>query len=105
VMEASHDLYATRRVAFTHVVLPLAVPGIFAAFLLTFVPAAGDYVNAAILGGTNTVMIGQVIQKKFLETADYPAASALSTVLLVLMLVGIAAYAKFLGSRTIEEYV
>ena len=105
VMEASHDLYATRRVAFTHVVLPLAVPGIFAAFLLTFVPAAGDYVNAAILGGTNTVMIGQVIQKKFLETSDYPAASALSTVLLVLMLVGIAAYAKFLGSRTIEEYV
>ena len=105
VMEASHDLYATRRVAFTHVVLPLAVPGIFAAFLLTFVPAAGDYVNAAILGGTNTVMIGQVIQNKFLEAADYPAASALSTVLLVLMLVGIAAYAKFLGSRTIEEYV
>jgi len=105
VMEASHDLYATRRVAFTRVVLPLAVPGIFAAFLLTFVPAAGDYVNAAILGGTNTVMIGQVIQKKFLEAADYPAASALSTVLLVLMLVGIAAYAKFLGSRTIEEYV
>jgi spermidine/putrescine transport system permease protein len=105
VMEASHDLYATRRVAFTHVVLPLAVPGIFAAFLLTFVPAAGDYVNAAILGGTNTVMIGQVIQSKFLEAADYPAASALSTVLLVLMLVGIAAYAKFLGSRTIEEYV
>ena len=105
VMEASHDLYATRRVAFTRVVLPLAVPGIFAAFLLTFVPAAGDYVNAAILGGTNTVMIGQVIQKKFLEAADYPAASALSTVLLVLMLVGIAAYSKFLGSRTIEEYV
>jgi spermidine/putrescine transport system permease protein len=105
VMEASHDLYATRRVAFTRVVLPLAVPGIFAAFLLTFVPAAGDYVNAQILGGTNTVMIGQVIQTKFLETADYPAASALSTVLLVLMLVGIAAYSKFLGSRTIEEYV
>jgi spermidine/putrescine transport system permease protein len=105
VLEASHDLYATRRVAFTRVVLPLAVPGIFAAFLLTFVPAAGDYVNAAILGGTNTVMIGQVIQKKFLESADYPAASALSMVLLVLMLVGIAAYAKFLGSRTIEEYV
>jgi spermidine/putrescine transport system permease protein len=105
VLEASYDLYANRRVAFTHVVLPLAIPGIFAAFLLTFVPAAGDYVNAAILGGTNTVMIGQVIQKKFLEAADYPAASALSMVLLVLMLVGIAAYAKFLGSRTIEEYV
>jgi len=50
-------------------------------------------------------MIGNVIQTKFLEAADYPAASALSVILLVLMLVGIAAYAKFLGSRTIEEYV
>jgi spermidine/putrescine transport system permease protein len=105
VLEASHDLYGTRRVTFTRVVLPLAVPGIFAAFLLTFVPAAGDYVNAFILGGTNNVMIGNVIQKKFLESSDYPAASALSAILLVLMLVGIAAYAKFLGSRTIEEYV
>jgi spermidine/putrescine transport system permease protein len=104
-LEASSDLYSTRRATFTRVVLPLAVPGIFAAFLLTFVPAAGDYVNAQILGGTNTVMIGQVIQKKFLEAADYPAASALSAILLVLMLVGIALYAKFLGSRTIEEYV
>jgi spermidine/putrescine transport system permease protein len=105
VLEASGDLYSTRRATFTRVVLPLAVPGIFAAFLLTFVPAAGDYVNASILGGTRTLMIGQVIQKKFLEAADYPAASALSMVLLVLMLVGIAAYGKFLGSRTIEEYV
>ena len=105
VLEASGDLYSTRRATFTRVVLPLSVPGIFAAFLLTFVPAAGDYVNAQILGGTNTVMIGSVIQKKFLEAGDYPGASALSTVFLVLMLVGIAAYAKFLGSRTIEEYV
>ena len=105
VLEASHDLYATRRVAFTRVVLPLAIPGIFAAFLLTFVPAAGDYVNASILGGTNTVMIGQVIQKQFLEAADYPSASALAAILLVMMLIGIALYAKFLGSRTIEEYV
>jgi spermidine/putrescine transport system permease protein len=105
VLEASSDLYSTRRETFTRVVLPLSIPGIFAAFLLTFVPAAGDYVNAFILGGTNNFMIGNVIQKKFLEAADYPAASALSAILLVLMLVGIALYAKFLGSRTIEEYV
>jgi spermidine/putrescine transport system permease protein len=105
VLEASGDLYSTRRATFTHVVLPLSVPGIFAAFLLTFVPAAGDYVNAFILGGTNNRMIGNVIQTKFLEAADYPTASALSAILLVLMLIGIAAYAKFLGSRTIEEYV
>jgi len=105
VLEASSDLYSSRRATFTRVVLPLSIPGIFAAFLLTFVPAAGDYVNAFILGGSSNRMIGNVIQQKFLEASDYPTASALSAILLVLMLVGIAAYAKFLGSRTIEEYV
>ena len=105
MLEASYDLYSTRRAAFTRVVLPLSIPGIFAAFLLTFVPAAGDYINAQILGGTNTVMIGSVIQKQFLEAADYPTASALSAILLAMMLIGIALYGKFLGSRTIEEYV
>jgi spermidine/putrescine transport system permease protein len=105
VLEASHDLYANRRVAFTRVVLPLSIPGIFAAFLLTFVPASGDYVNAAILGGTNNLMIGNIIQNRFLLLPDYPAASALSVILMVMMLVGIALYSKVLGSRTIEEYV
>jgi spermidine/putrescine transport system permease protein len=105
VLEAAHDLYANRRVAFTKVILPLAIPGVFAAFLLTFVPGAGDYVNAFILGGPSNVMIGNVIQTKFLVNSDYPAASSLSALLMVLMLVGIAVYAKVLGSRTIEEYI
>ena len=104
-VEAAHDLYASRRTAFVRVILPLAIPGIFAAFLLTFVPAAGDYVNASILGGTGNTMIGQVIQAKFLVESDYPAASALSVILMAAMLIGIFAYAKVLGSRTIEEYV
>jgi spermidine/putrescine transport system permease protein len=78
VIEAAHDLYASRRVAFTRVILPLAIPGIFAAFLLTFVPGAGDYVNAQILGGPNNQMIGNVIQNKFLVFFDYPAAPASS---------------------------
>ncbi|MBI3648303.1 MAG: ABC transporter permease [Actinobacteria bacterium] len=105
VLEAAHDLYASRRAAFAKVTIPLAVPGIFAAFLLTFVPGAGDYLNAQILGGTSNGMIGNVIQNKFLVFFDYPAASALSAILMGVMLIGIAAYAKVLGSRTIEEYI
>ncbi len=105
VVEAAGDLYASRRSVFLRVVFPLAIPGIFAAFLLTFVPAAGDFVNAAILGGTGNTMIGNVIQSAFLVESDYPTASALSAILMAAMLVGIFAYAKVLGSRTIEEYV
>jgi spermidine/putrescine transport system permease protein len=105
LLEAANDLYATRRAAFTRVTLPLAIPGVFAAFLLTFVPGAGDYVNAQLLGGTNNLMIGNVIQNKFLVFFDYPAASALAAILMAVMLVGIAAYGKLLGSRTIEEYI
>jgi spermidine/putrescine transport system permease protein len=105
VIEAAGDLYSNRRSVFLRVIFPLAIPGIFAAFLLTFVPMAGDFVNAAILGGTNNTMIGNVIQDAFLVQSDYPAASALAAILMVAMLIGIFAYAKALGSRTIEEYV
>ena len=105
VLDAAYDLYATRREAFLRVILPLSIPGIFAAFLLTFIPALGDYVNQQILGGTSDTMIGTVIQNAFLTTLDYPGGSALSTVLLVVALLGIFAYARILGSRTIEEYL
>jgi spermidine/putrescine transport system permease protein len=105
VLEAAGDLYATKARVFLKVILPLAVPGIFAAFLLTFVPAAGDFVNASILGGPGNTMIGNVIQTRFLVFNDYPSASALSAILMGVMLVGIFAYSKILGSRTIEEYI
>lgn len=105
LVEAAKDLYATKREAFLRVIVPLTVPGIFAAFLLTFVPAVGDYVNAAILGGTNTTMIGNVIQNQFLFNSDYPAASALSAILMAGVLIGIVLYARLLGTQTIEEYV
>jgi spermidine/putrescine transport system permease protein len=105
VLEAAKDLYSDRRTVFLKVILPLSIPGVFAAFLLTFVPAVGDFVNATILGGTNNTMIGNVIQTAFLNNSDYPTASALSAILMVAMLVGIFAYSKILGSRTIEEYI
>jgi spermidine/putrescine transport system permease protein len=105
VLEAAYDLYATRREAFLRVILPLTIPGLFAAFLLTFVPALGDYVNQQVLGGTSNTMIGTVIQNAFLTNLDYAGGSALSAVLLAVALVGIFAYARLLGSRTIEEFV
>jgi spermidine/putrescine transport system permease protein len=105
VVDAAHDLYATRRAALVRVILPLAIPGIFAATLLTFVPAMGDFVNAAILGGTDNTMIGNVIQNQFLVFSDYPSGSALSTLLMSFMLVGVLLYSTLLRSATMQEYI
>ncbi len=105
LIEAANDLYSSGATAFRKVVLPLTIPGIFAAFLLTFVPALGDFVNATILGGTNTHMIGNIIQDLFLQNGDAPSASALAAVVMAVALILIALYAKLLGTRTIEEYI
>ena len=105
VIEAAGDLYSTPRDVIRKVILPLSVPGIFAGFLLTFIPAVGDYVNNVILGGTNTTMIGNVIQRAFLNDQNYPLASALSFILMLVLLVGIILYARVLGTRQIEEYL
>jgi len=105
VLEAAYDLYATRRAGFMRVILPLTVPGIFAAFLLTFIPAFGDYVNQEILGGTANTMIGTVVQNQFLVNLDYAGGASLSAVLLAISLIGIFLYARLLGTRTIEQYL
>jgi spermidine/putrescine transport system permease protein len=103
LLEAAGDLYATRRQAFLRVVFPLTVPGIFAGVLLTFVPAVSDYVNASILGGTGQTMIGNIIQTLYLTNSDYPAASALSILLMGILLIGIFAYARALGTRDLLD--
>ena len=103
LLEAAGDLYANRRQAFLRVVLPLTSPGVFAGVLLTFVPASSDYVNATILGGTGQTMIGNVIQTLYLSNSDYPNASALSVILMAVLLVGIFAYARALGTRDVFE--
>ncbi len=105
VVEAAQDLYASKAKVFTKVIFPLSIPGVFAGILLTFVPAVGDYVNAAILGGTNTTMIGNIIQLEFLQNFHYPVAAALSFILMFILLLGIFAYARLLGTRSIQEYV
>jgi len=99
LVEAAKDLYSSRSQAFRYVVWPLSLPGVFAAFLLTFVPATGDYVNASVLGGTNTTMIGNIIQEKFLQELNYPEAAALSVMLMLVMLVLATVYAKALGTE------
>ena len=103
LIEAATDLYASRVTAFRRVTLPLAAPGIFAGSLLTFIPAVGDFINAALLGSPNQYMIGNVIQAKFLTTQDYPAAAALSFVLMALILVAVLLYARALGTQRLQE--
>lgn len=87
VVEAAQDLYAPRREAFTKVVLPLSLPGVFAGVLMTFVPMTADYVNAGILGGPENTMIGNIIQTEYLTNSDYPTAAALSFTLMAAMLI------------------
>jgi spermidine/putrescine transport system permease protein len=103
LIEAATDLYASRGTAFRKVTLPLALPGIFAGSLLTFIPACGDFINAALLGTSNQYMIGNVIQSKFLNILDYPAAAALSFTLMLFILLGIFVYARLLGARNLTE--
>jgi|SRR5215469_13178111 len=103
LVEAAQDLYATRAEAFRRVVLPLSLPGMFAGVLLTFVPVAADYVNAAILGGTGNTMIGNIIQDEFLTVQDYPTGAALSFMLMALLLIGMFSYARALGTEEVLE--
>lgn len=100
LLEAARDLYADRTATFHKVVLPLSLPGVFAAFILTFVPAMGDYVNASVLGGPGTTMIGNVIQTKFLVRQDYPAAAALAGILMIAMLIVSVGAGRFLDTET-----
>jgi spermidine/putrescine transport system permease protein len=99
LVEAAEDLYSTPLGAFRKVVLPLSLPGVFAGSLLTFIPAAGDFINAQLLGSPNQQMIGTIIQNQFLAVRDYPLAAALSFVLMLIITLGVLAYARFLGTE------
>jgi spermidine/putrescine transport system permease protein len=103
LIEAATDLYASRVTAFRRVTLPLALPGIFAGSLLTFIPACGDFINAALLGTPRQYMIGNVIQSKFITILDYPTAAALSFILMSFILVGVFLYARVLGTQNLTE--
>jgi spermidine/putrescine transport system permease protein len=99
LLEASKDLYSSAPRSFGKVVLPLSVPGVLAGSMLVFIPSVGDFINADYLGSTQTTMIGNVIQKQFLVVKDYPAAAALSFLLMALILVGVLLYTRALGTE------
>lgn len=101
LIEAAKDLYSSAAQSFWRVTLPLSAPGIVAGTLLTFIPAAGDYVNAHFLGGAGNQMIGNVIQSLYLTQSDYPSAAALSFVLMALIMVAVVIYIRFAGSEAL----
>ena len=98
-IEAAGDLYANGLTAFRRVTVPLSLPGVVAGTLLTFIPAAGDYVNAAILGSPNTKMIGNVIESRYFKIVDYPTAAALSFTLMAAILILVTLYIRKAGTE------
>jgi spermidine/putrescine transport system permease protein len=99
LIEAAEDLYASKLQAFLRVTFPLSLPGVVAGTLLTFIPAAGDFINAQLLGSPDNHMIGNVIQSKFLELTDYPAAAAMSFILMGGILIAVLLYARLVGTE------
>jgi spermidine/putrescine transport system permease protein len=100
LLEAGADLYASPTTTFRTITWPLSMPGVVAGTLLVFIPAAGDYVNASLLGNnTNTAMIGQVIDARFFKVLDYPTAASLSVVLMVAILLLVGAYIRRSGTE------
>ena len=101
LIEAAQDLYASPLRGFLKVTLPLSMPGLVAGTLLTFIPAVGDYINAQLLGNTETRMIGNVIEGLFINVGDYPAAASLSVVLMLLIVGMVLLYVRKSGTEEI----
>ena len=99
LVNAAGDLYSSASRAFRKVVFPLSIPGVFAGTLLTFIPAAGDFVNAQFLGNPNTTMIGNSIQDQFLKQNNYPVASAMAAVLMVSIATLVLLYTRIFGTE------
>ncbi|MGZ4280559.1 MAG: ABC transporter permease [Gaiellaceae bacterium] len=99
LIEAAEDLYASKWRAFWRVTFPLSLPGVVAGTLLTFIPAAGDFINAQLLGSPSTHMIGNVINSKYNELIDYPAAAAMSFILMAIILAMVLIYARAVGTE------
>ena len=99
LIEAGSDLYASPITTFRKVTWPLSLPGVVAGTLLTFIPSAGDYINAELLGSTKDKMVGNAIQTNFIEFRDYPIASALSFLLMTVILVLVFGYIRRAGTE------
>lgn len=102
LLEAAQDLYATPIQAFLRVTLPLTLPGVFAGSILVFIPSFGAFITPDLLGGGKADMIGNVIQQQFSEASDWPFGSALSTILMIVMLIGTFLYFRSLRADTTQ---
>jgi spermidine/putrescine transport system permease protein len=105
LIEAATDLYASRATAFWRITFVLSLPGVFAGSLLVFIPAMGDFITAEVIGAGNpqVFMVGNIIQRKFLDSLDYPSASALAFVLVAAVMILIAIYARVVGSERLTS--
>ncbi len=101
LIEAAKDLYSSATQSFFRVTLPISMPGVVAGTLLTFIPAAGDYVNVIFLGSANQSMVGNAIQSLYLNLRDYPTAAALSFMLMAVILLVVIVYLRFAGSEAL----
>lgn len=100
LVEAARDLYASGARAFWKVTWPLSRPGVVAGSILVFIPALGEYVTPEILGGSKTTMLGSYIVRQFLSARDWPFGSALSLVVMTVMLIATVVYFRT-GGRTL----
>lgn len=99
LIEASGDLYASPVTGFFKVTWPLSLPGVVSGTLLTFIPAAGDFINVQLLGSPNQRMVGSVIQSLFTDANNYPAAASLSMILMVLIVALVLVYVRRAGTE------
>ena len=100
IIEAGGDLYANGLTTFRRVTLPMSMPGVLAGTLLTFIPAAGDYVNAELLGSDSTKMVGNVIESQFFKVlGGFPVAAALSFTLMAVILALVFVYVRRYGTE------
>jgi spermidine/putrescine transport system permease protein len=100
--EAAQDLGASRWHTFWRVTFPLSMPGVIAGSILVFIPSAGEFVIPTLLGGSRTVMTGNLIQQQFLQARDWAFGSALSVMLAVLLLGAIMYYVRRVGAEKLE---
>jgi len=99
LVEAGKDLYANGFTSFRKITLPLSMPGVVAGTLLTFIPAAGDYINSELLGTPQQRMLGNIIDSLFLVQLDYPIAAASSVILMVAIVVLVFVYVRRSGTE------
>ncbi|MGV6838819.1 MAG: ABC transporter permease subunit [Planktomarina sp.] len=89
LIEAAQDLGCTRTQAFWRITVPLSRPGIIAGCFLVFIPVVGEFIIPSLLGGSNTLMIGKVLYEEFFNNRDWPVASAVAVVLLLVLIIPI----------------